>query len=272
MGRRKDTVNRRNRKASAVSIVCMKQHEAVIETLEKLGGIATLGQLNQEVFKIENCVWKTKTPFASIRRIVQTNKDIYKIKPGLYGLKNYKNINETKGIFEETEKNKDSKEVTEFNHSYYQGLVITMGNLKNLQTFLPNQDKNKLFLNEKLSNLTTLNKIPDYSYENLVKRSSTIDAIWFKARLLPQTLMPHSFYEIEHNTDIQNSLLKFNDLQDFRTRMIIVADKKRKEEFKTKINFTAFENIKSFVVFLDYETLVKQYEQAVENKNFPVLI
>lgn len=48
----------------------MKQYEAVIETLKRLGGIATLGQLNQEVFKIRDCEWNTKTPFASIRRIV----------------------------------------------------------------------------------------------------------------------------------------------------------------------------------------------------------
>ena len=56
----------------------MKQNEAVIVTLERLGGIATLGQLNQEVFKIKECTWKTKTPFASIRRIVQQHKEIYK--------------------------------------------------------------------------------------------------------------------------------------------------------------------------------------------------
>ena len=36
--------------------------------------------------------------------------------------------------------------------------------------------------------------------------------------------MPHSLFEIEHSTDIQNSLLKFNDLQDFYSRMVIVAD------------------------------------------------
>ncbi len=61
----------------------MKQYEAVILTLEKLGGVATLGQLYQEVLKIEDCKWNTKTPFASIRRIVQTNENIFKIKPGL---------------------------------------------------------------------------------------------------------------------------------------------------------------------------------------------
>lgn len=35
----------------------MKQYEAVELAIEKLGGIATLGQLNKEVFKIENCEW-----------------------------------------------------------------------------------------------------------------------------------------------------------------------------------------------------------------------
>ena len=72
----------------------MKQHETVIIALEKLGGVATLGQLNIEVMKTPHCKWGTKTPFASIRRIVQTRpKEIYKIKPGLYGLVNYKSKN-----------------------------------------------------------------------------------------------------------------------------------------------------------------------------------
>lgn len=62
----------------------MKQNEAVILTLEKLGGVATLGQLNQEVFKIKECEWKTKTPFASIRRIVQLDKNIVENFFGLF--------------------------------------------------------------------------------------------------------------------------------------------------------------------------------------------
>lgn len=76
----------------------MKQFEAVIETIERLGGIATLGELYREVFKIKDCKWQTKTPFASIRRIVQQTKGIYKIKPGLYGLVKYKKLLEDKGI------------------------------------------------------------------------------------------------------------------------------------------------------------------------------
>lgn len=245
----------------------MKQHEAVIQTLEKLGGIATLGQLNQEVFKIKDCEWKTKTPFASIRRIVQLNKDIYKVKPGLYGLVSHKKQNEAKGIFEETTQNEDSKEIAEFNHSYYQGLILTIGNLRRFETFLPKQDKNKMFLNEKLGDLSTLKEIPHYSYESLVRRSATIDAIWFNDRK-----MPHSFFEVEHSTDIQNSLLKFSDLQDFSTRMFIVADKRRKAEFESKINYAGFKDIKSRVKFFAYDVLTKQYEQEIENSKFSDLI
>jgi hypothetical protein len=134
----------------------MKQHEAVIQTIEKLGGIATLGQLNQEVFKLVDCHWETKTPFASIRRIVQQRPEIYKIRPGLYGLVKLKKQNESNGILEETQKNKNTKEVIDFNHSYYQGLLLQLGDLKNLKTFIPNQDKNKKFLNQTLGNLAAL--------------------------------------------------------------------------------------------------------------------
>jgi hypothetical protein len=245
----------------------MTQYEAVIQAIEKLGGIATLGQLYQEVFKIKNCEWKTKTPLASIRRIVQLSKDIYKIKPGLYSLKKLKELNESKGIFEETSKNKNSKEIIEFNHSYYQGLILQLGNIKKLKTFIPNQDKRKKFLNQTLEEVRTLNVMPPFSYSELVQRSSTIDVIWFNSRK-----MPHSFFEIEHSTDIQNSLLKFNDLQDFHVRMVIVADKVRKIEYENKIKYSSFHDINNRVSFLDYDSLTKQYEYLIQQDKFSFMI
>ena len=247
----------------------MKQYEAVIQTLEKLGGVATLGQLNQEVFKIRECEWKTKTPFASIRRILQENENIYKIKPGLWALKSYQKELEQKGIIVETEKNKDSKEVQEFNHSYYQGLLVYIGNIKHLGTFIPNQDKNKLFLHEKLGDLRTLQELPKYSYESFVSRSSTIDVIWFNERN-----MPDSFFEVEHSTDIQNSLMKYNDLQDFYTRMFIVADEKRYEEYEKKLSYTSFSKMKNEkrVAFLSYDELERQYRQTIELQNVHTVI
>jgi tetratricopeptide (TPR) repeat protein len=240
----------------------MKQYEAVIQTLEKLGGVATLGQLNQEVFKIKDCEWKSKTPFASIRRIVQENENIYKIKPGLWALKSYQKKLEDKGIVVETEKNKNSMEVIAFNHSYYQGLLVSIGNMKKLGTFVPNQDKNRMFLNEKLGDLRTIQELPKYSYENFVSRSSTIDVIWFNERN-----MPDSFFEVEHSTDIQNSLMKYYDLQDFYTRMFIVADEKRYEEaliiYKT-VQQIIRDNPKILTFIANVYALLNNYVQAVK--------
>lgn len=242
----------------------MKQYEAVIETLDKLGGVATLGELNVEVFKITDCKWNTKTPFASIRRIVQQTKGIYKIKPGLYGLEKYRKQIEDRGIIVETDKNKNSEESKIFNHTYYQGILLIIGKLRNMQTFIPQQDKNKKFYDgHMLRELSTLDEQPPYSYRQLLKRSSTIDTIWFNERN-----MPHSFFEIEHSTDIQNSLLKFNDLQDFYARMTIVADIKRKAEFEYKMHFHAFDDLRlnKRVSFLSYDSLIKQYEMEEEKQ------
>jgi len=237
----------------------MKQHEAVISALEKLGGIATLGQLYEEVFKIPGCNWATKTPFASIRRIVQLRKEIYKIKPGLYGLASKKCEHAAQGIIAETEKNKDAAEVTEFGHTYYQGLLLIVGKLKRFNCWSPNQDKNKRFLNSNLGSLRTLEEIPRFSYDNLVKRSATVDVIWFNERV-----MPSSLFEVEHGGDIQNSLLKFNDLQDFNTRMVVVSDPKRRGEFEDKVRYSAFRDIADRVKFLPYNWLVKEYEHTIE--------
>jgi len=245
----------------------MKQYEAVIQALEKLGGVATLGQLNQETMKIKGCEWKTRTPFASIRRVVQLDKNIYKIKPGLYGLLKYKKEIEARGIIAETSANKNSSQAVEFNHSYYQGLLLTIGNLKGLKTFVPNQDKNKNFIDRSLGELRTLSSIPNFSYKNLVQRSSTIDVLWFNERL-----MPFSFFEVEHQPDFQNSLLKYNDLQDFHTKMVIVSDTRHRSEFEKKVRYSSFKQIADRIKFLDYESLNKQYEFVIEQQSFQTLI
>lgn len=70
-------------------------------------------------------------------------------------------------------------------------------------------------------------------------------------------------FEVEHSTDIQNSLLKFYDLQDFHTRMVIVADTWRRTEYEQKTRLRAFDEIKDRVRFLEYDTLAKQYEYEV---------
>ena len=49
----------------------MKQKDYVIGAMRKNGGYATFKQLNKI---IDFTTWGTKTPFATIRQIVQTNR------------------------------------------------------------------------------------------------------------------------------------------------------------------------------------------------------
>jgi hypothetical protein len=62
----------------------MKQYEAVMKVMEENGGYATLKHLYENVLKVSEVEWKTKSPFASMRRIVQDNRFFFKIHQG-YG-------------------------------------------------------------------------------------------------------------------------------------------------------------------------------------------
>ena len=124
----------------------MKQYEAVIQALETLSGQATLAELYIETVKIKDCKWGTKTPFASIRRIVQTRPEIFRVRPGLWALQSYK---KRLGL---RERGKESTTEYELSHSFYQGMLVIIGNLRGLSTFVPNQDKNKLFVKKPSAN------------------------------------------------------------------------------------------------------------------------
>jgi hypothetical protein len=223
----------------------MKQYEAVIEAMKQHGGYATLGQLYQTAPNITGSEWKTKTPFASIRRIVQMHDEFFKIRPGLWALTSEKeNIMR---LFSEEQAPEKEKEYT---HSFFQGLVVEIGNLKGFQTFIPSQDKNKPFAQKKLGEVANLPEYYRFTYEEVLRQALTVDVTWFNERRYP-----NSFFEIEHSTDIHRSLLKFMEFQDFRVVFHIVADNRRKAEFESKLSLAAFAPIKQLVKFWDYDAV-----------------
>ncbi len=67
--------------------------------------------------------------------------------------------------------------------------------------------------------------------------------------------MPDSFFEVEHSTNIFNSLLKFAELRDFYANFYIVADNFREREFLNKSSFSTFKEMSPRIKFLDYRTV-----------------
>jgi hypothetical protein len=230
----------------------MKQYQAVLPTLERLGGQSTLAQLYQEVMRVPDVIWGTRTPFASIRRIVQQRPEVFRVRPGLWALESYR---ARLGLAPEAPEAALSEETLGKSHAYYQGLLATIGNLRGFLTYTPNQDKNRLCLRKPLAQIRTLQELPAFSYDELTRRAATVDVSWFNDRQMPQSL-----FEVEHSTDILNSLLKFHELQDFSARMVVVASPSRRREFDHKAKHRAFREIAERVAFYDYEALARDYE------------
>ena len=217
------------------------QELQVVDALRKQGGYATLRKLN-EILDFSS--WKTLTPEASVRRIVQQSNRIFKIQPGLWALEEFREAVLTKlGLLSNTRETIES-----FNHSYYQGLLVEIGKFRNSLTYIPAQDQHHLFLDKELGEISDMTSLPQFTFESLLRRARTVDVIWFNERH-----MPTHFYEVEHTTDIKNSLSKFYELQDFFSAFYIVAAKHRESEFVDKLNASIFSQIKDRVGFLTYD-------------------
>jgi len=230
----------------------MRQNKQIIKIMEENGGYATLGYLYQVV---ETKDWKTKTPFASIRRIVQDGKYFFKIRPGLWALNEHRDAVLKKFNLETGKRNDDNT----FNHTYYQGLIVEIGNMQNFKTFVPHQDKNKLFLERPLKTICGIETIYEFSYSTILQRAKTIDVIWFNNRRLP-----HAFFEVEYSTDFQNSLGKYSDLQDFNCKLFLVSSAEKKRRFEDIIKRGIFNEIKQRVQFLDFNYISALHAKTIE--------
>lgn len=231
------------------------QETQVIETMRREGGYATFRRLNEIM---DFSTWKTKTPEATVRRIVQDSEHIFKIQPGLWALEEFRDKVLRK--FDLKPGNRQSEE--QFSHGYYQGLLVEIGKFHHHTTYVPAQDQNRKFIGQRLGDITDTTELPAFTYQTLMRRAKTVDVIWFNERK-----MPSDFYEVEHTTDIKNSLSKFYELQDFYAGFHIVADASRKKEFEDKLHVSMFSPIEKRVKFIDYKRVAEMYEGLTKVNN-----
>ncbi len=118
------------------------QEYQVIEAMRKEGGYATLRRLNEIV---DFSTWKTKTPEATVRRIVQLSNQFFRIQSGLWALEESR-----EQVLKKLElKPGNRKSEEQFSHSYYQGLLVEIGKFRSQKTFVPAQDRNHSFIGQR---------------------------------------------------------------------------------------------------------------------------
>lgn len=235
------------------------QTDAVIEAMERNGGYSTLKHLYEHVLTIRDVEWATKTPFASMRRIVQNPRFFFKIRPGLWALNSHRNRLPPSVTALIDARGQPSNDQEKYRHYYYQGIIAELGNLKNLLTYVPAQDKNKPFLDRTLAGVAKTTEMPCFTYPGIVNRVRSIDVVWFNARNLPD-----SVFEVEYSTDFQNALGKFDELQDFNTKMIVVAPAVRRRQYDDVVSRSLFREVRNRVNFWDCDTAEKVYQKLSE--------
>lgn len=110
---------------------------------------------------------------------------------------------------------------------------------------------------KKTKQKAALSNICRFGYDHILQRAKTVDVTWFNERN-----MPANFFEVDHSTPIQNSLLKFMELRDFYTSFFVVADSVRKTEFDTKLSsYATFTPIRNRTGFIPYEEI---FDRAIK--------
>ena len=234
------------------------QVEAVSEAMRRNGGFATLRYLYEHALEVEGVKWETKTPFASMRRIVQKSDLFFKVKPGLWALSEYRDRlpQDIRAMMQ----NPDDRTTrgAELSHSYYQGLALELGHLKGHQTYVPAQDGNRLCAGRPLKDIADTTSIPEFTYDKVLRSVRMIDAIWFNSRGFPASVI-----EIEHTTDFRGAFEKFSELVDFRVDMIAVGHSARQRQFQDVIGRTVYEPLRARVRYLDYEHLAMLHSSTL---------
>ncbi len=240
----------------------MTQRDAVIRVMEENGGYATLVFLYEKALQVPGVKWNTKTPYATICRIVQDSRFFFKVKPGLWALNSCRDklpreiISLLDESAEETERAASGRQSA---HSYYQGLLVQIGNFEGYETYVPPQDRNKVVpgLNQKLGELIKISDFPSFTYQDILQRVKFIDVFWFN-----KSGFPARVFEIENTTDFSHALARFVELQDFRVQMYIVAPKERYQEFQDRLAYRAFNPVKNSVCFLSYDEVAVWHENS----------
>ena len=231
------------------------QWAQVLSALKDLGGIATLSQLNNALMAPGGAArnWATRTPEATIRRIVrQKSEHFHVLKPGLYCLQELApRLEQDYALPPDGD---IPPAVANRNHWYYQGLLVEIGNARGYTTYVPPQDKNRAFGNQRLGDICNTMALPRFGYADFLRRARTVDVIWFNRRA-----MPSEMFEVEMSGDMLNSLSKFNELRDFYAQFKIVAPSLRRRHFADRIEMDTFHDIRGRVAFMEIDDLEQRH-------------
>lgn len=229
--------------------------EAIEKVMMNNGYFAPLKLLYKEIWNYKD---KSKiigkTPDYTIQERVQRDVRFTRIGLGVYALTEY--LDKLPKVIEpKTEVEKIIRK-----HAEVQGMLLEIGNFKSEVENTYTNDKKFVFQNKTLGSLATLNKVPAFTYEKIIRESTSFaDVIWFNDRGFP-----HKIFEVEHSTDFRDAFIKFMELQDFITEFYCVSSEDRRTKFEREKGKAAFKQIDNRLRFLTYEEVENDYQNILK--------
>lgn len=236
----------------------MTYSDAIEKVLIENGYYAPLKLIYQNIWKYKDIKSvKGKTPNYTVQERVQRDNRFTRIGLGVYALTGFLNKLSREKIPESENEEKERM------HSRIQGMLLEIGNNRDEIANTYTNDKNSIFNEKKLGNLSTRGRVPEFTYAKIIQNSVRfIDVLWFNERGFPSFA-----FEVESSTNFRSGLIKFSEIQDFMTSFYFIADTEKRNKFEKEITKNVFKNIRSRCYFLSYEKVEKDYEAALANTN-----
>jgi hypothetical protein len=147
-------------------------------------------------------------------------------------------------------------------HSYIEGICVELGNFNNYLTYTA--DPSALYRDKlHLSDVATLQTLPEFSYEQIVKRAKLIDVVWINSRGLQ---FPQKVFEIVDSISTLNGAFNRSlQLKNFMTEFNIVAPEKHREKFLETIDMEVYQEQKARFKFINYDDIQEWYDSELRN-------
>lgn len=230
--------------------------EAIKKVLNDHGGVATWQIIYDEIEKYYPNIKKSSQWEAGIRgvlyREIKNNKNFKKIGLGLYSLLNFNEEN-----FSEVSNNPTRM------HSYIEGICLEIGNFLNLETYTadPSAKFNNLFLRD----ISSLKKLPCFTYNEIVDIASKIDVLWFNKRGF---MFPKKAIEVVDSINtLEPALKRCTQLLGFNLNFYILCRKEHLKKVEKQISYEPYIRIKQRFKIKSFEDILEIYKNPISNSS-----
>jgi hypothetical protein len=230
----------------------MTKVEAIKKVLEDNNGIATWNVIYNQIEKFYPDAKNSKQWQAGIRgvlyREIKKGKNFKKVGLGLIGLLDFKE-----------EEFKEVKKTPIRMHTYMEGICIEIGNFLGLSTYTA--DPSGSFNNLSLSTITTLAKVPPFSYSEIVEYSKRIDVLWFndKGYKFPK----RAIEIIDSIGTLESALKRTFQLLEFNLNIYLLCKSEHISKIEREINSEPYIRVKDRYKVKKYESILDIYKNPL---------